>query len=129
MARTQEQIRVARRALVPLGRRLASLGSVLWPVLAYRAPAWSPTAQLLREADALQRRCAALAIGLRPWPLEDMAAFRRRRGRVAATALHGVRSWSDRVVDLAVARLTAYRAEGAGASSWAGTLADGGGTR
>lgn len=121
-ARAHEQMRVARRAYVPLALRLASLDTVLWPVLVYRAPAWSPTAQLLREADALQRRCAALAMGLRPWPLEDVAAFRRRRGRVAATALYAVRPWSARIVDLSAARLAAYRAESAGESSWAGSI-------
>lgn len=81
----------------------------------FRAPTWAPTAQMRAEVDALQRRCAAMAISV-------AGAYRRRRGRIAAAALAETKTWSARVVDAARQRMLALRDEAAGARTWLGAV-------
>lgn len=122
VARCAAQMRTARRARVPVEARVASLDAILWPALAFRAPSWAPTRQVLTEADALQRRCAALALRTAPYPFEDPAAYNRRRGRAAAVALASVPSWSQRILQCASDRLRALRSEPRGGRSWLGAV-------
>lgn len=88
----------------------------------FRAPTWAPMAQMRAEVDALQRRCAAMAIYVARFPLEEAGAYRRRRGRIAAAALAETKTWSARVVDAARQRMLALRDEAAGARTWLGAV-------
>lgn len=72
------------------------------------------------EADALQRRCAAMAISVPRIPLEEVGAYRRRCGRIAAVALAHARPWSQCVVEAAYRRIVALRAEAPEARTWLG---------
>lgn len=71
---------------------------------------------------SLQRRCAGLSLGVRPWPLEDLVQFRRRHGRIAAVALCATMQWSKRFLEASVARLAAYRMENSERCSWPGSV-------
>lgn len=122
LGRAHAQMAKCRRAFVPVSQRIRALDTVVFPVISYRAPSWAPSTTLLAEVDALQRRCASLAEDVRPYPLEDIGAFRRRRGRIAAVALAGTRSWSRRVVELASARLAECTGSGALSRTWLGAL-------
>lgn len=121
-ARAQAAMRVARRAHVPVVERLRALDAVLWPALMFRAPTWPPHACILGEADALQRRCAALALEVAPRPLEDPATYRRRRGHIAGVAIATHVPWSRRMVEAAVGRLRALTEAGPARDSWLGHL-------
>lgn len=122
--------RRARRTLVLAGahaqmhaaRRCQSRPSIgcYSPVVTFRAPMWAPSVTLLAEADLLQRRCAALAVYTTPWPLEDLAALRRRTGRVAAVSVSETRPWSRRIIELAAALVRAFHKESSGESTCAG---------
>lgn len=115
-------MRVGRKARVPVSDKIRALDAVLFPVLAYRAPSWAPSGQLLAMADALQRRCAALAVDVRPFPMEDGAAYRWRRGCVAATAFVHSRSWVSRILEVSHAMVVKLRAEPEHQPAWAGAM-------
>lgn len=56
------------------------------------------------------------------YPLEDAGAYRRRRGRVAATALATTSSWSSRMVEAAATHLRELR-DGVGRGrTWVGCV-------
>lgn len=108
-ARAQAAMKVARRAHVPLHDRMRALDCVLWLALLSRAPTWPP-------------HSSSLAIEVAPYPLEDPAAFRRRRGHIAGVAIATSTPWSRRLVEAAVAQLRAFESEAPGHTTWVGEL-------
>lgn len=122
MCRCHAQMRIARRARVPASKRLMAIDAILFPVIAYRAPSWAPSAQLLAEADALQRRYAATAVDVAQFPLEEPVAYRWRRGRIAAVVLALTRPWSARILESAAARFRFLRSRDSFPAIWSAAV-------
>lgn len=114
-------VRAACSARLSGAHRSRVVDAFVWPILAYRAPARTPTPWLLSKAGSLQRWCIAQAADIFFLPGEDAASFNRRRARSAGALARQAGLWSARIVAAAQRMLETVRAE-APPRTWAARL-------
>lgn len=105
------QLAAARRARLPMEARMRLLDRFVWPVIAYRAPAWPPSQWLRGRVDLFQRWAITQVQSQPRYPHEDVLAFFRRRGRAAGAAARSDGLWSLRLVKAASAMYASVREE------------------
>lgn len=114
-------IRAARRARLSVAARLRLIDQYVWPIIAYRAPAWPPTESLYKNVDALQRWCTAQAMTMVRFPREELPQYFRRRSRLAGFEAKKAGMWSTRAADLVLRFRGQLRTESP-AASWPARL-------
>lgn len=93
-------IRAARQARLSASARLKIVDQFVWPIIAYRVPAWPPTEWLRKRMNTLQRWCAAQAMSIARFPGEALSQFSRRRARIAGFEARRMGLLSDRAIVL-----------------------------
>eukprot|EP00969_Alexandrium_andersonii_P064360 2834930-Alexandrium_andersonii.AAC.1 len=84
------------RAQLPLYAKLRLLSRSVLPILDFRSSKWPPQQMVAREMDQLQRKMVSILMAVRPLPLEDPVAYKRRRHRLASNQCRRVGLWSHR---------------------------------
>lgn len=78
----------------PMWCRLHVLNSSVLPVLTYRMPRWPWATTTATALGRLQRRMLSVVLQVRPYLYEEVNAFVRRRGRMAAKLQDEAGRWS-----------------------------------